>query len=152
MSCVAPDVMMKSDEGLRLTFFTDVISTLEMEQFDDVNKLAPTIVNIQDCLPDDLVPRYLRAMMQLATSKAWYAKPAARKCLLDLPDKLIKPALDLIDDESFFWRRDEFFQQFLGRYRKYWPRKKAERFDDFMNLDSTEYYLKWHSGARGKGL
>lgn len=140
---LAPIALLKrTDENLRIAFFTDIIATVEQDQFVQVNKITPTVPRVQDAIPKDLEERYTRALLSQANSHAWYGAPAAQRALKSLPNNLALAGLRSIDKESLLWRSDEYLVEFLNTYRSLWPVDKKAMFDDFTSLSRREFYEK----------
>lgn len=140
----APIALFKrTDEGLRIAFFTDIIATMEQNQFAHVNKITPAVPRAQDAIPKDLEERYTRALLSQANSHAWDGAPAAQRALKSLPDNLALAGLRSIDKESLLWRSDEYLVEFLNTYRSLWPVAKKAMFDDFTSLSRRKFCEKY---------
>jgi hypothetical protein len=143
--CNVPIEILKiTDEGLRIAFFTELIGILELNQFQEVNKITGCLTKIQEAIPHDLIDRYLRAIIKMTNSGAWDAGPIAKKVLLSLDKDLARRALSQIEKEILIYDYEkDYYPKLIEKHKKNWPQEKKDLFQDYLTMEKNEFNLKY---------
>lgn len=140
-------LLMQVDEGLRQTFFEDVVSTMERDQYVEVNIITPAVVRVQAALPPEVRKAYVKALISQAKSRARKGAPAARAALADLPDELRISAFQVLDGKTLYWdSQNGSVKEFLNTHRHVWPENRRELYEDFLRLSPWDFGAK-HAGT-----
>jgi len=137
------DLLTLVEEGLRTTFFLEVIDTMERDQFAEVNIITPAVVRIHDAIPDSLRTRYLTALLSQARSHAFEGAPAAQTALKKLSAEWLSPALAAVSAEYLVWFGNEHVRELLRRTEPYWPVERRPLYNDFVVLSDTKFKKKY---------
>ncbi len=130
-------------EGLRLALFEDIIGIINQDQFEDVNRLVPAVVEHVGAIPPQLYKDYVFALLQQARSDSFRGAPAARNALWALPDEVAKAAMDRMDTEFLFWNsQHKVMRRFAERYKHLASGAQHEIFDDLSKLSNREFANK----------
>lgn len=133
-----------ADECLRLAFFEDLIGIVNANQFDDVNKIVPVLVDHVKPMPDELYKDYVFALLDQARSWSYDGAPAARRALTCLPETAAKAGIDALDDKYLYWRTTyESLKSFIAQYKHLADEKNQPLFGDYVELSSQEFGEKY---------
>lgn len=72
------------DDAVQLAFFKDVFDIVGRNQFEEVNKIVPILVDTTDAIPVNLRANYVQLMVCHAESLAYAGGPAAKRSLRNL--------------------------------------------------------------------
>lgn len=138
------DRMLQVDEGLREILFLDIISIMNHDQYEEVNRITPSVVRVQSALPKQVRASYVNALLKQADSGAWKGAPAARAALSTLPSELLDEAFSLVD-EKMLWSnwQNKPLRTFLENCRSSWPVNRRFLFDDFFSLKMFDFADKY---------
>lgn len=131
-------------EGLRLTFFEDLIGIVERDQFKEVNELVPVLVNHVDAIPEHLYRPYVVALMKQARSDSFQGAPAARRALQNLPDVVARAGVGALDTEFLAWNsRHDHIKRFAEQYRHLATGRQRKLLDDLVRLSHRDFVKKY---------
>jgi len=85
------------DDAVRLAFYEDIFGIVNRNQFNEVNKIVPALVDAADALPVDLRAEYVQLMVCHANSSAFTGAPAAQMGLKNLDAEFAKAWLLKLD-------------------------------------------------------
>jgi hypothetical protein len=143
LSAISPDIIATIYEGLRLAFFADVIGIINQDQFEDVNKLVPAVVNHVGAVPHQLYKDYVFALLEQARSSSWHGAPAAERAVLSLPDIVAKAGMDAMDTDFLFWNsQHKIVCKFADRFKHLAVGHQREIFEDLAKLSNREFVKK----------
>jgi len=104
--------------GLRIAFFEDLIGIVNRDQFAEVNKIVPPLVQQVDAIPEELYKEYVFALLEQARSDSYNGAPAARRALSALPESVAEAGIRAMNVEFLDWNsRHDAVKEFVRRYR-----------------------------------
>ncbi len=142
LSSVPTELLKGTDERLRIAFFTDIVATMEQDQYNEVNEITPAVPKAQDAIPTELEARYVQALLNQANSGAWYGAPAAKRALKSLPDNLALAGLKSLAEMRLLLPFNDHVIGFVRRYKILWPEDKKDVFEDYITLSKREFLEK----------
>jgi hypothetical protein len=130
-------------EGLRLAFFEEAIEIVKRDQFDEVNKIVPPLVQHINDIPQALYRDYVLALLDQARSDSFRGAPAARRALTSLPDVVSKAGIEAIDVEFLSWNyQHDHVKRFASRYKHLARPKQQKILEDFVDLPRRRFLDK----------
>jgi len=153
MKITPPDLLIKVEEGLRITFFSDIIHIMNNDQFNEVNKITPAVVLVHTAIPGKLRRAYLEALLVQTDSGAYQGAPAARRALRELPDDMVDMLMSLLDRKELSRHQDsEPIRRFLEENESRWPPRSANAYRDYITLSFFEFLEKaWRAEENDAG-
>ena len=143
MEFVPVELLKTTDEGLRISFFTEIIGIMHNDQYEEVNKITPAVPKVQEAIPDEFKAQYVAALLDQVNSSAWHGAPAACKAINDLPDEIALKALEAYEFDRFLQEKArKKLHDLLGRTKSRWPTDKVEIFNDYIGLPWYEFCEK----------
>lgn len=138
------DILGSVYEGLRHAFFEDIISIVKRDQFVEVNKIVPALVEHVQAIPQELHREYVLALLHQGNSGAYTGAPAARRALESLPEAVAKAGIRGVDKEFLGWKnREEHVKKFVARFGHLGMPRQQKMFKDFVKLSQSEFLRKY---------
>lgn len=138
------EIISSVHEGLRVLFFQDIIAIVKRDQFHEVNKIVPPLVEHVEAIPEQLHKEYVFALFGQATSGAFTGAPAARKALKVLPDNVAKAGILGIDKEFLLWREvEEDAKEFIKHFGHLGTTRQHRLFKDFLALSKPDFWKEY---------
>ena len=130
-------------EGLRLALFDEAIEIVKSNQFEEVNKIVPSLVQHLNDVPPALHEEYVLALLNQARSDSFRGAPAASGALTSLPEAFARAGVDALDAEFLRWNHQhDHVAGFIRRYKHLAKSKQREMFEDFVALSRKEFLDK----------
>lgn len=131
-------------EGLRLALFEEAIEIMKRDQFDEVNKIVPPLVQHVSDIPKALYKDYVLALLDQARSDSYRGAPAARSALASLPEVVAKAGIESIDAEFLSWNNQQDpVKRFVIRYKNLATPNQRKMLDAFLNLPRKQFLDKY---------
>jgi hypothetical protein len=104
-------------------------------QFVEVNRVVPALVQHVDSMPKELYKNYVFALLAQARSESYEGAPAARRALSTLPEAVAKDCIEAIDIEFLDWNsRYDDVKEFAKRYNHLDNAKQKGILQDLLKL------------------
>jgi hypothetical protein len=130
-------------EGLRLALFEEVIEIVKRDQFEEVNKIVPPLVQHVNGIPKALYKDYVLALLDQARSDSYRGAPAARSALTSLPEAVARAGIGAIDAEFLSWNyQHDHVKRFVKQYKNLATPKQQKILEDFVNLSRKQFLDK----------
>lgn len=130
-------------EGLRLAFFAEVIEIVKSDQFEEVNKIVPPLVQHINDIPPALYKEYVLALLDQAQSNSFRGAPAARSALTSLPEAVARAGISAIDADFLSWNyQHDYVKRFVSRYKHLARSKQQKILEDFVKLPRRQFLDK----------
>jgi hypothetical protein len=131
-------------DGLRLAFFEEAIEIVNRDQFEEVNKIVPPLVQHVKDIPPVLHKEYVLALLKQARSDSFKGAPAARSALASLPDDVAKAGVEAIDADFLSWNsQHDYVRKFVKTYAHLAGKPQRHMLEDFVNLSRREFADKY---------
>jgi hypothetical protein len=138
------EVIAKADPSVRVPFFEEVIATMHADQYEDVNRITPAVVEVHMAIPPQLHAEYMLALLGQGDSGAYTGAPAALKALEKIPEELAKAGLAVLTPELLVWKPgSQAYKTFLHAHRSLWPSEKAKLFEDYLTLSESKFLARY---------
>lgn len=130
-------------EGLRLAFFEEAIEVVKRDQFDEVNRIVPPLVQHINDIPPALHKDYVLALLDQARSDSYRGAPAARSALSSLPEVVARAGIQAIDADFLSWNyQRDHVKRFVKRYKHLAKPKQEQMLEDFVELPRRQFLDK----------
>ncbi len=140
---VPPSILAAVYQGLRTALFEDLIGIVKRDQFVEVNKIVPALVEQVDAIPEELHKDYVLALLGQARSDSYEGAPAARRALSTLPEAVAKAGIVAMDTEFLDWNsRYDHVKEFAKRYRHLGTVKQKSILRDLVKLPHRDFVKK----------
>lgn len=138
------DIVAEMYEGLRLAFFEDIINIVKRDQFSEVNKIVPPLVEHARAMPPGLYKEYVCALLGQANSGSYAGAPAAQRALESLPETIAKVGIRGIDEQFVVWNsREEHLKKFVARFGHLGNLDQKQLFEDLLKLSYSKFMTKY---------
>jgi len=121
MNHIQNDILKKASKSIRKIFFKEIIEMLNSNNFDVQNIVCPAIVQIHEAIPKKLQRDYITSLINLTSSSAFYAKPAANRAFEELPKNLCRSFFEVLNEENIYKLRKKRVQRLYSVYEKTCP-------------------------------
>jgi len=130
-------------ESIRAAFFEDVLAIVKRDQFEEVNKLVPALVERVGAIPPLLYSDFANTMFAQARSTSWQGAPAAKRAIRDLPEKIAAAAIDTLDARSLLLHYgDAYMKSFVKHHMHLAKGQVRTLLDDYLSLSSRDFLDK----------
>lgn len=137
------EVLGSVDEGLRVAFFEDVVNIVKRDQFDEVNKIVPPLIEHVQAVPRELWKEYVLALLNQAKSAAYIGAPAAQRALESLPEPVAQAGIQKVDKQLLARNlREEHVKKFVARFKHLALPNQQKLFKDFLELSEGDFFRK----------
>ena len=137
-------VLSEAPEVLREGLFEELIDVITNDQYEEVNKLVPLIINHKTDIPKSLHIKYVKALLSQANSSSFKGAPAAWQALeYYLPDEMVLNYFENMDINELvqIGYRDSA-QAFLKRRINLLQEPKKCIIQDFLAMNLTDFVAK----------
>lgn len=130
-------------EGLRLAFFEDLIGIVKRDQFIEVNKIVPPLVEQVGAIPEELHQDYVLVLLDQARSESYNGAPAARRALSTLPEPVARAGIKAMHVEFLVWNgRYDHVKEFVQDYQHLASSDQKTLLTDFLALSQRAFFKK----------
>lgn len=146
MASLSASALSDIDDGLKCTLFLEIIACIRANQYDEVNKIVPAVIGVQDAIPVELRATYIAAMLRQCDSDAWTAAPAARSAVSRMNPSFVAAALPTLKFGYLSGLAHKALSSMLESSRNVWPAERALEFAEFLTLSPRDFYKKYEWG------
>lgn len=144
LDSVPEETLSEVSVDLRATLFADLLGIVAQDQYDQVNKLVPVLVNHVKDIPQELYAYYVITILDQSWSAAFKGAPAAARALMQLPDEVVRESLQRVNPEYLWYHGTKRqVKEFVKRYQHLASPDRQELFEDLIQLSRQEFSKKY---------
>lgn len=129
---------------LRTALFADLLGIVAQDQYYQVNKLVPVLVNHMKDIPQELYVEYVITLLDQSLSSSFKGAQAATRALKQLPEEMVRQALPRVELEYLLNHGTKpQVKEFIKQYRHLAPSDLQMVFEDLIQLSLKEFSKKY---------
>lgn len=134
------DVLSTADDVALGAFFADIFEIVDNDQFHEVNRLVPALVDVSEVIPKSLCTRYVGVLLRQFNSNSRQGAPAAKLALRELSSDVWDTFISGVDLNflSNYLPRSAL-RWFFSQHHDKFPEDKRDLLNDYVKLKEVDF-------------